>query len=88
MSSRPETELNDEFATHIEDTTSVHAVIEAKLDIHHALSQVNDEQREFLIFKFIQGLDNKEIAIITEKSIGALRAIQFRALKALNGVIS
>ncbi len=87
MSSRPETELNNEFAQHIEDTESVHDAIDAKLDIHHALSQVNDEQREFLIFKFIQGLNNKEIAVITEKSIGALRAIQFRALKALNGVI-
>jgi len=88
MSSRPETELNDEFAEHIEDNSSVHRTIDAKFDIHHALQQVNDEQREFLILKFIQGLNNKEIAEITNKSIGALRAIQFRALKALNGVIS
>ncbi|MCF6174704.1 MAG: RNA polymerase sigma factor [Victivallaceae bacterium] len=88
MNSRPETELNGEFAEQIEDTTRVHASIDAKLDIHHALSQVNDEQREFLIFKFIQGLNNKEIAMITDKSIGALRAIQFRALKALNGALS
>lgn len=82
--SRPEVELNQEYAEHIEDAKNVHLRIDAELDIQQALIKVNDEQREFLTLKFIQGLNNKEISAITGKSVGALRIMQFRALKALS----
>ena len=79
----PVTELEKEDAEKIIETGDVHQKINNSIDIQYALSKLNDEQREFLILKFIQGLDNKAIAKITGKSIGALRALQFRALKAI-----
>ncbi len=82
--SRPEVELNQEYAEHIEDTKNVHSHVDATLDIQQALAKVNDEQREFLTLKFIQGLNNKEISELTGKSVGALRTMQFRALEALS----
>lgn len=82
--SRPEVELNQEYSEHIKDAKSVHARIDMEMDIQQALLNVNDEQREFLTLKFIQGLSNKEISEITGQNIGALRAMQFRALKALS----
>lgn len=85
-SRRPEVELNQEYAEHIEDTENVHSRIDAEMDIQQALAKLNDQQREFLSLKFIQGLNNKEISEITGKSVGALRIMQLRALEALNRV--
>ena len=86
VNSRPEVELSQEYAENVEDVRKQQESVNDAMDIHHALEQLNDEQREFLTLKFIQGLDNKDIADITGKEIGALRAMQFRALKSLKNI--
>lgn len=48
-----------------------------------AMEKLKDNYREFLIYKFINDLSNREIADILGKSEGSLRILQFRALKAL-----
>ena len=40
-------------------------------------------QRQVIILKFIEGLDNREIGQVMGKSEGAIRALQMRALAAL-----
>ncbi len=40
-------------------------------------------QRQVIVLKFIEGMDNKEIADIMGKSAGAVRILQMRALSAL-----
>ena len=57
--------------------------IASSMDIETALQQLNDDQQELLTLKFIQGLNNSEIETITGKSLGAIRAMQFRALTTL-----
>ena len=84
--SRPEVPMEDYVMDNITEKKSVHTEINNAMDIQYALSKVSDDHREFLVLKFIQGLDNKKISEITGKSIGALRALQFRALKALNAI--
>ena len=79
-----EVELTDAHLETIPDKENMHKKIENKIDILQALDKVNDEYREFLTLKFIAGLSNDELAEITGKTHGALRAMQFRALKALN----
>ena len=86
LNSRPEAELTQEYAENVEDHKKQQDSVNSAMDIHHALEQLNDEQREFLTLKFIQGLDNNDIADITGKKVGALRAMQFRALKALKDI--
>lgn len=52
-------------------------------EIYNAMADLNDEQREVLILKFINDQPNDVIAKIIGKSQDAVRQIQSRALKQL-----
>ena len=54
-----------------------------RADLLDALAWLTEEQRELVTLKFIQGLSNAEIAEVTGRKPGAIRALQFRALSAL-----
>ena len=51
--------------------------------IKEALTRLTKEQAEVINLKFIQEHDNEEVAIIMGKSVGAVKLLQFRALKSL-----
>jgi len=48
-----------------------------------ALGMLTEEQRNVLILKFVQGYSNDEAAEILGKSTGAVKVLQFRAVKTL-----
>lgn len=48
-----------------------------------ALSKMKKKYQEIIVYKFVNGFSNNEIADIMKKSEGSLRILQFRALKAL-----
>jgi RNA polymerase sigma-70 factor (ECF subfamily) len=48
-----------------------------------ALANLSENYRQIVVLKFINELSNPEIAEVLGKSEGALRILQFRALKAL-----
>jgi len=52
-------------------------------EILRLVSCLPPQQKEVIILKFIEGLDNRDIQEITGKSQGAIRAIQMRALATL-----
>jgi len=52
-------------------------------DIRKMFDFLTDEQKEVITLKFIEGNTSEEIAKIMNKSIGAIKALQFRALTAL-----
>jgi RNA polymerase sigma-70 factor, ECF subfamily len=58
-----------------------------RLDLRAAMAQLTDDQRELLVLKFVQGLSNDELVETTGRSRGAVRALQFRALSALRGIL-
>jgi RNA polymerase sigma-70 factor (ECF subfamily) len=49
-------------------------------DLDRLLSGLPAQQRQIIILKFIEGLENEEIAAVTGKSQGAVRITQMRAL--------
>ena len=51
------------------------------------LDLLTDEQKEVITLKFIEDNTNEEIARIMNKSIGAIKALQFRALTALREIL-
>lgn len=51
--------------------------------IKDALNKLAEDEQNVLIMKFIEEMSNKEMAEILEKSDGAIRVIQHRALKKL-----
>ena len=52
-----------------------------------ALSCITEDQRDVIILKFIEGLDNETVAHALGKSVGAIKALQHRALSALRRVM-
>jgi len=55
--------------------------------IRSALARVTPEQRLVVISKYVEGLDNEEIAQIIGKPVGAIKALQHRALQSLRRLL-
>lgn len=58
-------------------------VEEMRRQVHEALAKLKSEQAEVLYHRFIQGYDVETTAKVMNKKDGAIRALQYRALKAL-----
>jgi RNA polymerase sigma-70 factor, ECF subfamily len=52
-----------------------------------ALRQLTQDQQQVIVLKFIEGLDNSQIAESMDKREGAIRALQMRALMSLRRVL-
>lgn len=52
-----------------------------------ALASLTPEQQHVVSLRFGQGLSNREVAQIMGKSEGAIKLLQFRALRALRGLL-
>jgi RNA polymerase sigma-70 factor, ECF subfamily len=52
-------------------------------ELYEALGQLPDDQREVVLLRFMEGYDVKTVAGIIGKKPGAVRALQFRAVRTL-----
>jgi RNA polymerase sigma-70 factor (ECF subfamily) len=89
-SQKPTTSLNNE-ARPVE-LASVSAAVELTrtLDadlLAGALSELTPDQHQVIVMKFLEGLDNQQIAQSMNKREGAIRALQMRALMSLRRVL-
>jgi len=48
-----------------------------------ALLEVTPDQRQVLVLRYLEGFTNEEVAAALQKSVGAVKALQHRALAAL-----
>ncbi|MCD6085748.1 RNA polymerase subunit sigma-24, partial [bacterium] len=51
------------------------------------LKKLPEIQSEVIVLRFIEGLSSKEVGKILKKSDGAIRIIQYRALKKLKEIL-
>jgi RNA polymerase sigma-70 factor (ECF subfamily) len=61
-------------------------VVEERLSlqqVHRALESIDETQREVVILRFIVGLSLKEAADMLDKSVPAVKSLQYRGLAAL-----
>ena len=82
------TEIRMESLAGIDD---VGQEMELKLEqqrLLEAISVLPDNQRQVIILKFVEGMDNREVGQIMGKSEGNIRVIQMRALRALRHRLS
>ena len=71
---------------HFSEMSDVAERIDSAINMKHlrvALMKLEPDQQNVLIMKFVDDLSNKEIAEALEKTEGAVRVIQHRALKQL-----
>ena len=52
-----------------------------------ALRSLTPDQRQVIALRFIEGWENDEVASALEKPVGAIRALQFRALNTLRRLL-
>jgi RNA polymerase sigma-70 factor, ECF subfamily len=52
-----------------------------------AIRRLTDEQQQVILLKFVDGMDNTEISATMGKKEGAIRALQYRALLALQRIL-
>jgi len=89
-SQRPTTSLNNEQRPLELASQSASVELGRALDaevIAGALAQLTIEQQQVIVMKFIEGLDNEQIAHTMDKREGAIRALQMRALMSLRRVL-
>lgn len=53
-----------------------------------ALARLTEEQRQVIALKYFEGLDNQAIAQALDKPVGAVKALQHRALEALRRILA
>ena len=56
-------------------------------ELRQAILRLTPEQRQVICLKFIEGYDNAEIATLLNKKEGAIRALQYRALRSLQALL-
>jgi RNA polymerase sigma-70 factor (ECF subfamily) len=82
-------ELEDQFP--IEEEEQPERLVLVKLsneELCRALSCLPDEQREVVLLRFMEGYDAKTVGRIMGIKPGAVRALQFRAIKALKDMFA
>lgn len=85
--------VTTEIDEHTADTqlhSDPHGQAELKLTqvrLRKVIRKLPDNYQQIIILKYINDLDNREIAATIGKSEGAVRTLQFRALEKLKGLI-
>ena len=62
-----------------------HALAQQRLAA--AVDQLTEDQRQVILLKFFEGLDNKTVARLLRKPYGAVKALQHRGLAALRRIL-
>jgi RNA polymerase sigma-70 factor (ECF subfamily) len=74
----------------VAEATDPEETVEHRLTQHRlaaAIARLTEDQRQVILLKFIEGLDNETAARMLGKSIGAVKALQHRALAALRHIL-
>lgn len=56
--------------------------------VRAALTLLTPDQRQVIVLKFLHGWKNDQVAAALEKSVGAVKSLQHRAIKALHRILS
>jgi RNA polymerase sigma-70 factor (ECF subfamily) len=88
---RPTTSLNNDDRPIELDSPAAAVELSRALDadlLARALGELTIDQQQVIVMKFIDGLDNEQIAHTMDKREGAIRALQMRALLSLRRVLN
>ncbi len=81
---RSEVALDEHLVGPLEDDPA-HAVVRAEQceELVRGITSLTDEQRDVILLRFIEGMSIKGVAEVLNKTSGAVKALQYRALSAL-----
>ena len=70
-----------------DDPASALAATEDARRLRRALSMLSDDRRQVLVLRFVDGLSAREIGAVLDRSEGAVRVLQHRALRELEAIL-
>lgn len=83
-------EILDDDAPHQSGDAAPDEVVETRIaaqQVRDALWCVTQDQRQVIMLKYFQGLNNAETAAALGKPVGAIKSLQHRGLKAMRRVL-
>ena len=87
-SRRTEVMLDERLAMPEEESPAQQvAVAEQHEELAQAITLLTDEQRDVILLRFMEGLSIKDVAEILNKTPGAVKGLQHRALRVLSGAM-
>lgn len=81
---RPTAELDDNLPSDLPEPSDSVVDSETAETLREALAKLTDEQRDVIQFRFMEEWSLEETARVMNKSVNAVKALQHRALNALN----
>ena len=82
-------QLPDDFVGSDRDDPAHLAELEMeRIRLRRAIARLTPEQQQVIALKFLEGLTNEEVARVIDKPIGAVKALQHRALAALRNMLA
>ena len=87
---RPETSLDQDLELPAGEEHEPHNNVADELErqeLRAALTLLTPEQRQVVTLKYLEDLDNTEIAQALQKPVGAVKSLQHRALAALRRIL-
>jgi RNA polymerase sigma-70 factor (ECF subfamily) len=85
---RPTVPLEDEFPYSQLQSADGADGSAIRLDLDVAIRQLTDDQQQVILLRFFQGLSHEEAAAVMQRSPGAVRVLQNRALSSLRRVMA
>jgi RNA polymerase sigma-70 factor, ECF subfamily len=88
--SRPETPLDQDLDLPAGDEAEPHTTVADEMErqeLRTALALLTPEQRQVVTLKYLENLDNAEIAQALQKPVGAIKSLQHRALATLRRIL-
>lgn len=73
-------ELSDELANERDDPANLAEDALLRVRVRRAIARLTPDQQQVVVLKFLEGFANEEIAQIIGKPVGAVKALQHRAL--------
>lgn len=84
-SRRPEVMLDERLTASRENGLDQQVMAdEQREELTRAIGLLTDEQRDVILMRFMEGLSIKDVAEVLNKSPGAVKGLQFRAIRALS----
>jgi RNA polymerase sigma-70 factor (ECF subfamily) len=84
---RPIAELDERLASDLPDPGRAAEQAEILASLADAISQLTEEQREVIQFRFMEDWSLDDTARMMNKSVNAIKALQHRALNTLNRLL-
>ncbi len=84
----PTDPLDPELPAHDGDPAQIAGANWERAQVRAALARLTPDQRQVIALKFIEDLENEEIAHALGKPVGAVKSLQHRALGALRRVLT